>query len=102
MDRRFTNLETEFFRFEQLESSITLINDEFESYKSNLAVTKNENSNLKQSINTLKEAVIGNKCRSMRNNLLLHGVAEKEAKCEDVVRQFVLNKLDTNKVNIDR
>ena len=98
MDRRFTNLEREFLkRVEQLETSITFINDEFESFKSDLADIKTENSNLKQDIMTLKEEVIDNKCRSMRSNLLLHGVAEqKEEKCEDVIRQFIQQKLDIN------
>ena len=106
VDRRFTQLEAEMFkRFEQLESSITFINNEFESFKSNLAEMKHENSHLKQDIIILKEAVIDNKCRSMRNNLLLHGVAEnKDEKCEEVVKKFVQEKLaiNTEQIEIER
>ena len=67
-----------------------------------MADIKTENSTLKQDIITLQEAVIDNKCRSMRNNLLLHGVAEqKEEKCEDIIRQFAQQKLAINADTIE-
>ena len=103
---RLSHLETEFKKkFEQLENSVSFISNEFDSLKSNMKTLEQENSSLKKDLTILKESIIDNKCHSMRNNLVLHGVAEsKDEKCEDTIRHFIKEKLniDTSHIDIER
>ena len=103
---RFSNLETQMNqKYEQLENSMSFLNNQFESLKTDIVGLKEENQQMKKEIKILKEEAIDSKSRSMRKNLLLHGVPEnREENSETTVRQFVKDKLeiDTQDVEIER
>ena len=103
LDTKFSNIESEISRkLTDFENSIAFMSDEFETLKtsvqsleSEVRHIKKENFDLKEEISTLKESMVSEKARSMRNNLLFHGVPEsKEENCEQTVRTFIKNKLN--------
>ena len=92
-------------RCEQLENSMSFLNNHFESFKTEIVGLKEENQQMKKEIKTLKGEAIDSKSRSMRKNLLLYGVPEsKDEISEDTARQFVKDKLEieTQDVEIER
>ena len=103
LDTKFSNMESEISRkLADFEKSITFMSNEFETLKTSVQSLegevrniKKENCDLKQEMSALRESMVSDKARSMRNNLLFHGVPEsKEENCEQTVRTFIKNKLN--------
>lgn len=109
----FSKLEERFNKkLEGIEKSITFMSSEFDDFKTNISKLqnemeslKNENRQLKEEIYNNTDAILDSKCRSMRDNLLIHGIDEnKNEECEETVRNFLETKLgiDTKCVEIER
>ena len=102
----FSNLEERINKkLEGIEKSMNFINAEFEEFKSNITKVQKDVESLKEENRILKDSITDNQCRSMRSNLLIHGIdEEKNENCEEKVRNFIENNLgiDAKQIEIER
>ena len=96
-------------KLEGIERSMNFMNAEVEEFRSNISKVqkeveslKKENRLLKEEIDSNKDSITDIKCRSMRSNLLIHGIdEEKNEDCEQRVRNLLENNLGIDPKNIE-
>ena len=96
-------------RLTRVEESCTFMSDQYDSHKADINTAKERVDTLKHTCETLEDIVshlskeksqledrlTDIECRSMRENLLFHGIAEKDNEnCESIIKDFCKTELD--------
>ena len=113
LDRKVSTMDT---RLTCVEESCTFMSDQYDSHKADINTAKERVDTLKHTCETLEDKVshlskeksqledrlTEIECRSMRENLLFHGIAEKDNEnCESIIKDFCKTELDLPRDYVD-